>query len=261
MSIAKAITIVWIVGRNSGNDDVFSEASLSISTACSFNEFLNIVILVNPSDNNKAVNELQKLCTSAKWTILHLDHQKKMWLQRTLNCTTFMHHSTWHGYVKLLLPIIIRRDFLFVDTDTVFLKSPRLLWDQFKNFKNDTIFSATPFKKGSLGFRHRINSGALLVRPNLKNWRASLNNIVNSNRLHCELINWIIDRRRLPVCLSRDNRCELGDQEYFSAWVSIHGRCVDLYGHYADKMRSNNTIQQQKILWHYAGKPPKNVNI
>jgi hypothetical protein len=159
-----------------------------------------------------------------------------MWKNHT-GIVSFSHHSTWFGYTKIWLPILLgsmgykSSAALFVDTDTVWNDSPSAIFDELINFNSTQVFGATSIVNrhkfaNSLSFRNRITSGILLMDLGgiqQIDWVGIVRESVASNRgvdaqapipieynqsAYCESFHWG-DSWSLPFCLT---------EPYFNKW-------------------------------------------
>ena len=277
---APPMAIVYIAGRNpNGKGDtktLMDEVHLSILSACKTSttapsDALSFLIFVSEHDYNVCSNQqvecdylaIEKSCHSvlpttsrAYFEYLPLNqHILDLWANNT-DISSFSHHSTWYGYAKVWLPVILERHkvsaILFVDTDTLWNKHPNIIFNELRNFNESQMFGATsivdrPKHNISLSFPNRITSGVLLmdmVKLSKLNWKSLVGKSIAAGRgvdvrapipsgynisEHCEDHFW--GDFILPYCLVKPiSGCKhpsscweasAGDQEFFSYIVSF----------------------------------------
>mmetsp|Transcript_2973 Transcript_2973/g.7533 ORF Transcript_2973/g.7533 Transcript_2973/m.7533 type:complete len:549 (-) Transcript_2973:46-1692(-) len=169
---------------------------------------------------------------------------------------SFGHHSTWYGYTKLWLPVLLgNNDYssaLFVDTDTIWNRPPSILFDELHRFNSTQVIGASSLMgklTQSFSFANRITSGVLLmdlekIRRNL-DWIGIVKHSIVSNRGgigtdepipngynmsdHCEKAHaWgkyskpvcvVVPQTEYDGCNNTSRPCwhaDVGDQEIFS---------------------------------------------
>lgn len=269
------MALVYIAGRNpNGKGDtktLMDEVHLSILSACKTSitapsDVLSFLIFVSEHDYNVCSNQqvecdylaIEKSCHSVMPTTSHASfeylplnqHILDLWANNT-DVSSFAHHSTWYGYAKVWLPVILERHkvsaILFVDTDTLWNKHPNIMFNELRNFNESQMFGATsivdrPKHNTSLSFPKRIISCVLLMdmlKLSKLNWKSLVSKSIAAGRgvdvrapipggynisEHCEDHFW--GEFSLPYCLTQPiagckhpSPCweaTAGDQEFFS---------------------------------------------
>ena len=188
--------VVYIAGRNpagGGDKTIIDELGLSVMSACRVQAIrhigssTNFVIFISEPDYNICsgskpghcvYSKVEELCQShlpdATFRYAPMDEEILMMWKNHTGIVSFSHHSTWFGYTKIWLPILLgsmgykSSAALFVDTDTVWNDSPSAIFDELINFNSTQVFGATGIVDrhkfaNSLSFRNRITSGILLM--------------------------------------------------------------------------------------------------
>ena len=193
---------------------LLKELELSVMSACSLTSTrLNFNLFISRKDFDecqasksctvrRVVETACKIGTGMAWLPIPAERNKFslhpldvsiLDLFRThMGVVAFKHHSTWYGYTKLWLPVLLPDldRAIFVDTDTVFLQDPRLL-DVTARFDPGQALGATqlvvPEGRHNL-FRVRITSGVLVMdlgKMRAAGWETLLRDTAVKNRKWC----------------------------------------------------------------------------
>lgn len=160
------------------------------------------------------------------------------------------HHSGVGGASKLLLPALFhRKNFIFFDTDIVFLNPPSLLMPIFDSMGQHHIIAAIS-SPDTLGLQERINSGVMLFKGvDHVRWVNAVIGALLLNPLNCDTFHW--GKYSRPLCISGNNRVG-GDQEVISVIVSATSTLMRLPAYAHTHMQGGiSTVNDNVIALHY----------
>lgn len=284
----RSSAIVYIAGRVSakktkakkerGDEDIIEQLHLSVRSVCHATTIsssssitpsmlmLNFVFFVSETDYDVCTtnathsdqcdysiieNSCRDELPGATFNYVALDNKiLSLWKEHT-GIVSFGHHSTWYGYTKLWLPILLNdySNILFVDTDTIWNHPPSLIFDELRHFNSSQVIGATsivnrPKHNQSKSFPNRVTSGVLLIdlekiRQTL-NWVGILKESIVSNRggigvgeaipdnynrsTYCDDFHW--GKFSQPLCLSvpeLDSKYEGCDTSLRTCWHATEG--------------------------------------
>ena len=134
---------------------------MSASSACRHTTVRLTVMYVD------AEPPVPSCCTDI--TFIEVEAMSRMFWKQYAGITSFAHHSgnehrsSIGGYMKFWIPLLSTQTrTIVVDADTLWYKSPRLVWALFDEFNDEQAIGYD--RLHGMNFTKRVNSGLLLLR-------------------------------------------------------------------------------------------------
>jgi hypothetical protein len=225
-----------------------NELHLCLSTIAYHNESANIIVIARKNDFQRlAYNVSYPL--SLTFTEFNATDVKTTFAQASI--LKGMHHSGIGGASKLLLPQLTGlKDFIFCDTDIVFLKPLSHLFKFYKNMTTSNKLIAATKIRAFQKFRTRISSGLMIFKSvDPIKWKNAVIGALLLNPLNCDKFHW--GHYTKPICITNEDAVG-GDQEVISVIIDATDTLFQLpkYAHHIEQGQFKN-VPNTTITLHY----------